>query len=370
MTVLSRSSALHPNLKLGFLSPHNPFDRQAFSGTSYFAAKALGKVPDVDLHVLGPHRPPRLLDRLRRVAPAFTFDQAQIQGLDAVIGLAASPQLNAFQEMHPDLPVIHVTDATPQYLREAYGWAVPKTADNIEAQVTARALVTVYSSPEISKRAPVDLNLPRLSPMSIPFGVNLEDLPQKCPEKPPLETLRLVFVGLDWVRKGGDIAVATLDWLRASGRNATLTIIGKAPRELADHPGINLVGLLDKNRPRQEARLHEIYDQSHLLVLPSRADCAPMVIAEAMAHGTPVIASDTGGIRSMIGGSGCGCLMPQFASPASWAGAIAELTHTPDAYRLLSDACFDRAQSTLNWDSWASNVITTLRQRTAIRLVA
>jgi glycosyltransferase involved in cell wall biosynthesis len=370
MTVLSRSSAPNQNVKLGYLSPHNPFDRQAFSGTSYFAAKALGKVPGVDLHVLGPHRPPRLLDRLsRRAAPAFAFDQTHLQGLDAVIGLAASPQLNELQNAHPDLPVIHVTDATPQYLREAYGWAVPKTADTIEAKVAERALVTVYSSPEISKRAPVDLNRPGLSPMSIPFGVNLEDLPQKCPEKPDLETLQLVFVGLDWVRKGGDIAVATLDWLRASGRNATLTVIGKAPRKLAGHPGVNLVGILDKNRPRQEARLHQIYDQSHLLVLPSRADCAPMVIAEAMAHGTPVIASDTGGIRSMIG-AGCGRLMPQFASPASWAGAIAELTHTPDAYHLLSDACFDRAQSTLNWDSWASNVITTLRQRTAIRLVA
>lgn len=53
---------------------------------------------------------------------------------------------------------------------------------------------------------------------------------------------------------------------------------------------------LDKNRPKDAARLSALYAEAHLLLLPSRADCTLTVIAEAMAHGTPVLATDVGGI--------------------------------------------------------------------------
>lgn len=361
MTVQPRSLASHRPLKLGYLSPHNPFDRQSFSGTSHFAAKALSALPDVSLRVLGPHRPRRFLDRIAMPRP-LKVEDLNLDGLDAVIGITATSLLREIQDRFREIPTVHVTDATPRYLRRAYGWAVPKTADRIEARVAARALLTAYSSQCIADRAREDLGLTELSPVAIPFGVNLEGLPESCPLKPNDGTLRLLFVGLDWVRKGGDVAIAALDQLRASGRNVELTVVGRVPPNLGKHPCVVQVGFLDKNQPAQEEIICDLYRQSHLLLLPSRGDCAPMVVAEAMAYGTPVIASDTGGIRDLLGGAGCGRLLPQSASPESWATAIADLTDDSEAYRMISEACFERAESR-SWQVWAKELVRNFRMR-------
>lgn len=344
------------DLELGFLSPHNPYDRRAFSGSAFFAARALMRRDHVRLRVLGHTFPPGKLQRfLGKRPPGIDPEKMKLDGLDAIVGLVATPLLNRIAELRPDLPLIHVTDATPNFLRDAYGWAIPAGADTAEIEIAGHAAATVYSSDVMARRAPLDLGLPGLNASVIPFGVNFEDLPE-LPAKPSLNRLNLLFVGIDWVRKGGDIAVAALDLLRAGGRDATLTVVGRCPEWHRQHPAITAVGFLDKNRPRDRAYLSELYSAAHLLLLPSRGDCTPMVVAEAMAHATPVLATDTGGIGSLVGGSGAGRLLPLHASPERWAAAISGMTSDPEAYRFLSEASFDRARNRLCWDNWAAGI--------------
>ena len=344
-------------LELGYLSPHNPYDRRAFSGTSFFAARALAAHPGINLHVLGPHQAPGRFARWRKQGPApIRIDDVITNGLDAVLGLAATPLLDALARKRPDLPLLHVTDATPAFLRDAYGWDIPSDADRREARLASHAAATVYSSPEMASRAPADLGLPGLKPLDQPFGINLETLPGSSPLKPPLQPLKLLFVGLDWVRKGGELAVRTLDELRALGVAAELTLVGKPPKALGTHPGIRVAGFLDKNRPRDAARLTRLYAEAHLLILPSRADCTPMVVAEAMAHGTPVVGSETGGLASLLGGRGTGAMLPLDATPRAWAEMIRQLTANPEVYALLSEAAFDRAATALSWPIWADRM--------------
>ena len=344
-------------LELGFLSPHNPYDRRAFSGTSFFAARALAAHPGINLRILGPHQPPGRFDRLlRRTATPVRVADMALDGLDAVLGLAATPLLNDLADRRPDLPLLHVTDATPLFLREAYGWTIPLEADRREARLAARAAATIYSSPEMARRAPGDLGLPGLKPISQPFGINLETLPGHCPQKPSLNKVNLLFVGIDWQRKGGDIAVQALDQLRADGLDAELTLVGKPPEHLRRHPGVKFVGFLDKNRPRDAAELTRLYHAAHFLILPARADCTPMVVAEAMAHGTPVLAAETGGVASLLGGAGTGQVLPASAGSKLWAKAIQDLVSTPEAYAMTSEAAFDRASTGLNWQVWAEGL--------------
>ena len=343
------------HLTLGYLCPHNPYDRNAFSGTSYLAAAALARQPGVTVRILGSHRPRRFMDRLMaRPSPNMTEADLDLDGLDAVVGVVATPLLAGLQKMRPDLPTYHVTDATPVFLREAYGWAVPRTAHALERQVASAATAVIYSSTEMAARAPSDLGLPDLVPQAQPFGVNFEELPTDCPVKPSLSRLKLLFVGLDWERKGGDIAVATLDRLRDQGIDAELTIVGRCPERHRSHPAIRAVGFLSKNRASDRRKLVHLYSTSHILLVPSRADCSPMVIAEAMAFGTPVLATDTGGIASVIG---AGRLMAPYASPGQWAAEVRSIVTDPDHYAFLSDSCFERRMAEISWDTWAREIV-------------
>jgi glycosyltransferase involved in cell wall biosynthesis len=356
-------TAAAPPLKLGFLSPHNPHDRSAFSGTAHFAAQALYDHPGISLHILGPHTPPRRMDRLlRRKARPVRADEIDVIGLDAILGLVASPLLDRIAQLHPGLPLLHVTDATPSFLREAYGWGIPSAVEHLETRVAAQADITVYSSGTMARRAPADLGLPTLAPAAIPFGINFETRPRNCPEKPPLDKINLLFVGLDWARKGGDVAVAALDQILASGREADLTIVGRCPERHRRHPNIRNVGFLNKARARDRACLVRLYREAHLLVLPSRGDCTPMVVAEAMAHGSPVLATDTGGIAAQIGGPGAGRVLPVHAPPSLWAETILELTADRDAYAMMAETAFDRAFDVFNWHEWADQIAGLARQ--------
>lgn len=344
-------------LRLGLLTHHNPYDRRAFSGTVYFAARALERNPNIQLSILGPHRAPHPLDGLlRRSSPKVDANAVSFDGLDAVVGLVATRLLDPILDRDLDIPVVHVTDATPAFLRDAYGWNVPKDADAAEARVARRANATIYSSQDMARRAPADLGIPKLRANAICFGVNLDKRPDTLPRKPALNKLNLLFVGLDWDRKGGETAVAALDRLRANGVDAHLTVVGRCPEKHRKHQAITYAGFLNKNRPRDAARLGALYAKAHLLLLPSRADCTPMVLGEAMAFGTPALASDTGGIGALIGGTGAGCVMAQTASPQDWADQIRACTKDKDAYALMSDAAFDRADNVLSWDAWASEL--------------
>jgi glycosyltransferase involved in cell wall biosynthesis len=82
-------------------------------------------------------------------------------------------------------------------------------------------------------------------------------------------------------------ALAAFDILRAEGRAVELTLVGDVPKDLAPRPGLRIVGYIDKNRPREAARLDRLYAEAHVFLLPTRGDCTPMVMAEAGAHGTP-----------------------------------------------------------------------------------
>lgn len=350
----ARPSDPVPPLRLGYLSPHDPGDRQAFSGSSHHAARALREAPGVELRILGHDRRRGRLDRLlRRSTPEIDVTRLPLDGLDAVVGLAATPLLLDLARHRPDLPYIHVTDATPAYLRETYGWKLPWRADADETRVAEGALATAYSSAAIAARAAGDLGLPGFAPAVIPFGMNLDARPVTPPRKPPLDTLQLLIVCTDWARKGGDIALAALDELRASGRAAELTVVGAMPAGLRNRPGVRHVGYLDKNRPRDLARLTALYATSHLLLLPTRADCTPMVVAEAMAFGTPVLASDTGGLGAMIAAPGAGLLLPLHAAPEDWAEAVCAATCDATGYAMRSDASFEVR---LDWTSWARAV--------------
>ncbi len=344
-------------LRLGLLTPHNPFDRGTFSGTSFFAARALASRPDIDLHILGPHRQPTPLNRLKvkllRQPPVVPQPETfETKELDMVLGLVATPLLDQFSRHHR-VPYLHVTDATPQFLHDTYKWDIPRDADALERRVSRRAFATIYSSDYMAAKARRELGLE--SPFCIPFGINIEKLPENCPTKSRDGVVNLLFVCSDWQRKGGDKALAAFDALEAKGVRARMTVVGHAPESCRTHPGVTTTGFLDKNRPADAAILADLYRKAHLMLLPTRADCTPMVVAEAMAYGTPVLASDVGGMATLVI-DGTGRLLDPNAHAGAWADAAYGLLSNARLYRDTSEKAFSHAHSKLTWRVWAQSI--------------
>jgi glycosyltransferase involved in cell wall biosynthesis len=84
-----------------------------------------------------------------------------------------------------------------------------------------------------------------------------------------------------------------------------------------------MLGLL--NQDQVEAELA----RCTTLVLPSGQETSPMVIAEAMAAGVPVVATDVGGVTSLLADGVTGLVVPP-AEPKLLAEAIEHLVNQPD----------------------------------------
>jgi glycosyltransferase involved in cell wall biosynthesis len=197
----------------------------------------------------------------------------------------------------------------------------------------------------------------------IPYGANLlhkleaDDIAE-CIERRDANELELLFVGGDWQRKGAQIAVDAATVLRARGINVRLTLVGcTPPRSVSVPEYVTIVGRIDKTTSRGQALLSSLYMQSHLLLLPSRAECAAVSLSEASAHGVPSLSTDVGGNRTLIQDGVNGYLLPLEAGPTDYAEYVVKMLSDSSKYCSMCWSSFERFQAELNWDVAVSRLL-------------
>jgi glycosyltransferase involved in cell wall biosynthesis len=123
----------------------------------------------------------------------------------------------------------------------------------------------------------------------IPPGIDLEQFkPGGRGEGLP----RILFVGGDFVRKGGDLLLEVFR-KRLRGR-AQLVLVTGAP--VIEEPGVEV----HRNVSANSEKLRSLYATSDVFTLPSRADCYSLVCMEALAAGLPLVVTRMGGLPDMI----------------------------------------------------------------------
>jgi glycosyltransferase involved in cell wall biosynthesis len=148
------------------------------------------------------------------------------------------------------------------------------------------------------------------------FGREKEKRLQGGAARGTASPVRLLFVGADFARKGGPTLVeAFRSGLHREYRLDIVTKDANAARELAGVEGICVHSGLTAN----SAPLQKLYAEADLFVFPTRADCLPIAVMEAMAAGLPVITTNVGALREEVADGVNGLIVP----PGD-AGAVAE----------------------------------------------
>jgi glycosyltransferase involved in cell wall biosynthesis len=370
--------------KIAFLTSIDSQDKRSWSGIFYQAAQALQKHCG-DVVYIGPSSMSEkkqgwgswiktfLLTWFKRVARRYFIYDYHI-AVGKKLGMEASQRLRSEQFdiivapaslmqvafLETDIPIIIVEDGTfallldyyPQYTR-----LLPRSIRQMHALTQAgisKASALVYSSWWAAQSAIRDYHANPDNVYVIPMGANLDNPPGRevVQRRKRSERCKLLFVGVDWQRKGGTIAFETLVALEEMGIDAELIICGCAPPRHLTHPHMRVVPYRDKNDPQQLSELEQLYLEADFFLLPTRNECYGIVFCEASAYGLPAITTCTGGVPEVVRDGENGFTLPLEARGDAYARVIAAIYQDEKRYAALVKSSRTVYETSLNWDVW------------------
>jgi alpha-maltose-1-phosphate synthase len=263
---------------------------------------------------------------------------------DVVLCVAASQDI-AFAEF--DQPVIQVTDATFHAMRGYYPlfsnlhplsvWQGSRMSRRSQAKTSAFSVASEWAKNALEKSG-VRPETCRV----IPFGPSMQ--PPSPLERQGSAGLRVLVVASDWQRKGGDLAVAAVAAVRERHPETSLTVVGDAPAL----PGwvTNLGRVPREGMPR-------IYAEHDVLLELAEANAGGVTLTDAHAFGLPVVATNTGGVGSIVADGVSGILIDGEKDPILQVSMALEALSGSRLHQDMVKGANERHRTLLNWDTWA-----------------
>src|SRR3954468_15403229 len=357
--IIPRVSEHAPPLEIGFAPWMNAGVRTQWDN---MVPHLMGR-PDIHAHVaeITPYKAGALWERLPLVPAAV---KGNVRSMLSSGALLRVPRLDVVwtQEVRSLLPylatkarwqqtpVVFTTDSTSlleasfgegQYAKAPAGTLRARVRDGLDA-LLMRATVLNPWSEWCAKSLRDQYGIPAERIHVIPPGIDLArwKLADRVQDGPT----RILFVGGDFRRKGGDLLLSAF---RGSlSGHCELHVV---PRDdVPASAGVFVYRDLTPNDPR----LRDLYARAHVFVLPTRADCFSLASLEAMATGLPVITTRIGGIPEIVDDGRSGFLV----DPGDEQGlvrALRDLVESPELRarmgalgRRIVEERFDAARTT------------------------
>ncbi len=280
---------------------------------------------------------------------------------DVIIGVAASIEL---AHVETDIPIVHISDATFAAMINYYPefskvWKLLESEGNkIEKLTLSRARAVICSSNWARKSAIEYYGVSSSKAFAIPFGANVPNLPDLSDamlEQKFHGTCKLLFVGKDWQRKGGEIALEVFRKLRQLQVDAEIIIVNDQAR-VEPEEGVTVHGSIDKSTVQGLSLFCQLFEEASFFVLPTQAEAFGLVYAEAAAYGCIAVGPETGGVPDIIDDDVTGILMPETATVDEYANRIAELWKNKKKLEQISKAARNKFDDQLSWSNWGAQV--------------
>ena len=360
-------------LSIAFVSVENPLDKRTWSGIPFHMVNSLQKFcTDVDVYYWKKTSLHKLIIRLissssriimkkdfdytkstffSKLTCSYIYKQLFPKHHDVIICNGSFPI--AYLEVN--IPIVIFADSAfglliEYYDNRNYNRFLVKSGRQIEDRGFSKACLIAFSSDwarDFSKR-----NYSYSDKMvCIPFGANIETIPELDDIALRIKNrdiCHLLFLGVDWKRKGGNIVLETYHILKKRGMNVDLTICGCNPPVFKED--ITIMPFLNKNNEQDLKVFRELMIKSHFMFVPSRSEAYGLVFAEASAYGMPIISTDTGGISAVVKNGQNGFLLSLECGPYDYANLIEKIFLDLEGYKKLSFDARKSFEKVFNWD--------------------
>jgi glycosyltransferase involved in cell wall biosynthesis len=365
-------------MKVAYVTEYDATDIRKWSGTGYYIAKSL-ETQGVSLERLGSLKEKHaLLFKGKQFFYRYLIRKRYWRDREPVIlehyaqqvlsqlsrlnsNVVLSPGTVPIAHLECEQPIVVWTDATFAGLVNFYSkysnlcQETIAKGNKMEKQALEKCKLAIYSSEWAAKTAIENYQLEPSKVKVVPFGANIEynqepDNIKSIVESRPQEQCNLLFLGVEWFRKGGDIALKVAKELNKQGLPTKLSIVGCKP--VIDEPlpnFVNSLGFISKTSKQGLQTINELLSKSHFLIVPSLADCTPIVFCEANSFGVPCLTTNVGGIPTIIKDDVNGKTFDKQASIENYCTYISNLFSDYSQYKRLALSSFNEYQERLNW---------------------
>lgn len=279
-----------------------------------------------------------------------------------------SPQMNPVCYLDCKQPIVLWTDALYTGLLGFYPGFSNHSAESIRQgniitkECLSRCHLAIFSSDWAARTALEIYGVSKEKVKVVPFGANIQcshtvnDI-QTMLKSRSRETVKLLFLGKHWHRKGGDIVFNVAKALHQAGQSVELNFVGcHPPKHIDIPPYIHCHGFISKRTPAGIEKISRLLQESHFLFVPSRAEAYGIVFCEANAFGLPCLTSYIGGIATIVKDNINGMTFALDAEPEKYCDYIMNLMQNYSLYEELALSAFNEYKTRLNWEMAVKSV--------------
>lgn len=378
-------------MNISYISLHDPHDVHGWSGLPYYINKAMIEQGNqMDYIYPLEFRTDNLLVRLKKKLyrrfsrNVYTLEREPViarqfarsieSRLKPNTDILFSPGSIPLSMLEKKIPKVFYTDATFSGMLGYYDSLSNlcresvRNGNRLEQYALERSTLAIYASDWAAATAIGHYGMDPSKVKVVPFGANIDSSPDLDGIRALLshrsgKECHLLFLGVDWNRKGGMIALNTARKLNELGIRTYLHVVGIRSLPLQERPDYLIDhGFISKRTLEGRKRMEELLAQCHFLILPTRAEAYGLVICEANAFGMPSLASRTGGIPTIIKDGINGWMFPPEDNGDGYAERISEIWEDPDRYRVLCLSSYNEYRTRLNWDIAGKKIQSLLRE--------